>query len=130
MHHVIEIVEPFLVNAEGNVGDAGIHISHVMEEDAFDVFTGQREAHLRGMKEQAVAAYREAGGKIARTSLIVGKAAMRSAAAAEKALGQGHVIEGIDSGSHAERMNPAEFGVAGNDGIAGNPFIKRTAAKE
>src|SRR5215831_16092842 len=67
---------------------------------------------------------------IARTCLIIRKTAHGIAATAEKPFRKRHVVKCTHARSHSERMNPAEFRIAGQDKIARYPLVIGVAAQE
>src|SRR5579884_2608267 len=60
--HVIEILKISLCGPKRHIAKGRINVSHVVENDAPDVFAQQRKAQLRAVEEERVAAEREPGG--------------------------------------------------------------------
>src|ERR1017187_9565249 len=88
LNHVIEILKVALAHAEREIAEAGIGVTGIVKQHAADVLAHQREAQLGLVEEDRGAPQREAGHRVARSGLVFGEAALRSAAAAEKALRQ------------------------------------------
>lgn len=51
MHHVVEVLQIFLVHAKRNGAEAGKRVAHIVEKDAADVFTDEREAQFELVEE-------------------------------------------------------------------------------
>jgi hypothetical protein len=70
-------------------GERGaVDVAQIGEHDS-DVVAEERKAQFGGMKDGRVPARREASNQVPRARLILGKAAVRTRAAAKNTLGQG-----------------------------------------
>src|SRR5215472_17290452 len=85
LHHVVEVLQVALVKAERDAAQVRIDIAHVMDQHTMDVIADQREMKLGGVEQQGIASYGKSGFQVAGTGLIVGKAAVRTGAAAVEA---------------------------------------------
>src|SRR5262249_36498039 len=96
-----------------------------------DVVADQRKTQLRIVEQQSFAAEREAGQGVARPGLVIGKTAMRGAAAAEKALRQRNSLVGVEPRlRHAKRLNPSELQAARQYILLPERMIRRITAEE
>src|ERR1035437_2200372 len=128
VNHVIEILKRALVHAEREIAEAGIGVSGVMKQHAGDIVADQREAQLDLIEQDCRAPQREAGYRVARSGLVFREAAVRSAAAAEKAFRQGDGVE--DVAGIAERVDVAEFRAARQHQLLADGMVGRIARQK
>src|SRR6185437_5031307 len=129
VHHVIEVRDVFLVDAEGKCAHARKNVAEIVKEHALHVGAEEREAQFRGVEKERVAAERETGHRIARAGLIFGKAAHGAFASAEETLGKRHIILGRNAAG-VVRMKDAELGVAGQNELRGDGMVVRIAQQQ
>ena len=108
------------MEAKRNGARALVHIAGIVKQDPADVLAQQRKAQFDIAEQQSVTSEREtcglrgnAGGtnrrsNIARPGLILGKPAMRNAAAAKEALRQRYRVRRVQSGRDTKRQDSSE----------------------
>src|SRR5579862_6260566 len=74
MHGIVEVLVVELMEAERDVAEGRVHISHVVKQYALNVLADEGEAQLDIVKEQGIAAQREAGGLSGRAARHQGSA--------------------------------------------------------
>src|ERR1700721_4411282 len=62
MDHIVEILRIVLMEAKGNVTQAGIDVPHVVEQHALYILSAEGKAHLYIIDEESVAPQGKSGG--------------------------------------------------------------------
>ncbi len=116
------------MDPEREVAQAGIGIAGIVKGHSSDIISDQGKTEFGLIEQEGRASQGETRGGIARPRLIFRKAAMRSAAAAEKALRQRHRVQRI--AKIRERIDVAEFGAARQHQLLADGVIGGVARQE
>src|SRR5579864_4993826 len=88
MHGVGEVLQIPLPETQAHVLQLRIHIAEIVKQHASQVVADERKPKLNGVVKQRIPADRESSVQVARTSLEIGKRAIRHRPAGEEPLGQ------------------------------------------